>query len=166
MSDDERTHEGSPADRQTVPPEYVIIGLLVLCLTLVSVAVGVGALLLKNVSDAVDKVEATMAKVERIEERNRQTNNATAFRLCSRNSIDRAFAQSFADRQERKRLQGPHGIPILDCDPNLHGQGAKVLPPGAQDAFVERWQRRRLSPIERGICPESRIGGRGEATNC
>lgn len=163
---DERQHEGSPADRQTVPLEYVIIGLLMLCLILVSVAVGVGALLLKNVSDAVDKVEATVAKVERVEARNRETNNATAFRLCSRNSIDRAFAQSFATPEERRRYQGPHGIPILNCDPNLHGKGAKILSPGAQNEFVERWQRRRLSAVERGICPGSTIGGQGEATNC
>jgi hypothetical protein len=154
---DERTHVGNSDDREGISLEWVIVALFVFCLVLICVATFVGASLLADVNTAVKRIE-------QVEADNQRVDRATAYRLCSRNAVDRAFAQSFATPDERRALQGPHRLPILDCSPNLEGKGAKPLAPSLQDEFVKRWKSRSLTPEERGICPGSTFGQDGD--NC
>lgn len=150
---------GTIADRRAAPPEWIVVGLVFFSLTLMIVAVAVGASLLRDVNNAVERIE-------RVEAKNNRATRATAFRLCSRNAVDRAFAQSFSEGRERRALQDPHVLPILDCRPNLEGRGAEPLSPAAQDEFVRRWQQRKLSDVERGICPGSVIGEEQRPESC
>lgn len=101
-----------------------------------------------------------------VEENNRDTNRATAYRLCTRDIINRAYQQSIAKPEERVMLERIEGLPILDCTPNLEGLGARPLSSDAQREFVRRWQDGELSRQELGICPNSIIGESGSATKC
>jgi hypothetical protein len=125
-------------------------------------------------ADAVARSRQLVGVVARVERRDAAGQRATAFRLCSRNAIDRAFAQSsVAQRAAGGRgpavlsrpaavramaaMQDPYVLPVLDCSPNLRGRGAVPYSRAAGRRFVLRYVRRELSAPERGICPGSSI---------
>lgn len=114
-----------------------------------------------------NRATKAVADVEQID---RNAQRATSYRLCTRNKVDRAFAQN-AVRLRRGRaavraLQTLNALPVLDCTPNIHGRGARPLPPAEQDAFVARWARRELSAADVGVCPDSRIGSLSSVLIC
>jgi hypothetical protein len=120
-----------------------------------------------TVAYVVDHVETdTDAELLRIEEANEVSNRATAYRLCSRNRVDRAFAHDRVGPADARELMRNDGIPILNCRPNLDGRGAQPWSFAEQRAFVRRWRQGRLSNEELGICPESVIGEKGSARDC
>jgi hypothetical protein len=122
----------------------------------------------------------TTSDLRRVEIRDRDTGRATAYRLCTRNKVDRAFAhgriRGIAVRGEPSQVPGiptlehkarirlsrllMHApfLPILDCNPNLRGFGAKPLPIPEQERFLRRWSQRQIPPAEIGVCPHSAIG--------
>lgn len=130
----------------------------------------------------------TTADLRRVEVRDRDTQRATAFRLCTRNKVDRAFAHGRlrgipikgeppaipgpvqVKRSQRIRLSRllmrPEFLPILDCEPNLEGLGAKPLSIAAQEKFLRRWSLKQVAPAERGVCPQSAFGAKVEADRC
>lgn len=118
----------------------------------------VAATTLRNASD-----------IRRVEINDRDTARATAFRLCSRGQIDRAFAHSrirdAGGSAALRELEQPAALPILDCKPNLIGFPARPLTPDAQRRFVQRWEQQRLTAAELGLCHQ-RIGTRITATTC
>jgi hypothetical protein len=118
--------------------------------------------------------------VERVD---RDTGRATAFRLCTRNKDDRAYAHtrerglailkadgtwipatpmSAKERRLRRAvsraLMATRLLPILDCDPNVEGLGAQPLPVSAQEDYVDKWRLGKLAPVEYGVCPRSSFG--------
>jgi hypothetical protein len=141
-----------------------------------------------TVAYVVDHVETdTDAELLRIEEANEASNRATAYRLCSRNSVDRSYAHarerglsikglpkprpmSADERQARRRasraLMSVGLLPILDCRPNLRGRGARWQPIATQERVMHEWRTGQLSNEELGICPESVIGEQGSARDC
>lgn len=153
--DDDRHFDGTVADRRTVD-RWIIVGLFGFTLILMSVAFFFGAALLKELA-AIEKVDRNSAR-------------ATAFRLCTRNSVDRAFAHSRVGRsegmRELRKLEAPDGLPILNCAPNLLGRGAAPLSPLQQRDFVRRWEQHKLMPAELGICPDSRLGEQTKVNEC
>ena len=164
---DQRKRRGSRADRKGDPFEWVVVGLVFFCLVLMVVAVSVAASVLGSFSETVDRVQRGVDEIREVEKTSQDASRATAFRLCSRNAVDRAFAQSFTPPgPERRKLQSKHGIPILDCEPNLRGLGAQVLSHRDQDVFVRRWVTRNLSDVERGICPGSRFDDKQSSYRC
>jgi hypothetical protein len=130
----------------------------------------------------------TTADLRRVEVKDRDTQRATAYRLCTRNKVDRAFAHGRLrginvkgeppripgpiqlERKARiklsRLLMAPEYLPILDCAPNLQGLGAKPMSIGAQEKFMQRWSRKQTAPAERGVCPRSVIGGAVRADRC
>lgn len=153
---DERRRQGTAKDRRDTE-RWLIFGLFLFNLIFMCVAIFVGARVLGEVS--------------RVEKNDRASQRATAFRLCSRNAVDRAFAHSRVRRAAGlwalRPLEQKGGIPILNCAPNLDGQGASPLSVHAQRDFVRRWERHELADSELGICPRSRIGeGADKANKC
>jgi hypothetical protein len=118
-------------------------------------------------SDYARKVARDAAdRVARVERADRDAQRLTAFRLCSRNRADRAFAHwattagrpaSEARRIRRMWLEPLNRIPILGCEPNLRGRGARPLTPREQRRFVRRWTRGEVTLRELGVCPNSRF---------
>lgn len=152
---DERHEDGTVADRRNVD-RWVIVGLFSFLLIFICVAIILGAAVLKE-----------LAEIERVD---RNSARATAFRLCTRNSVDRAFAHSRVGRgegmKELRKLEAPDGLPILNCTPNLLGKGAGPLSPLQQREFVRRWEQHKLTPAELGICPDSRLGEQTKVNEC
>lgn len=156
-------------------------------------AVGIVVLLLFvgwftfQASRTATKANSTSSDIQALETKNRDTNRETAFRLCTRNKVDRAFAHASIrgipikgiqrgqtrSPGERRALEavsdqlmiGPL-LPILDCDPNLRGKGAHPLPLSEQIKFVKRWARGDLTLPEAGICPNSVIGQAAPPSRC
>jgi hypothetical protein len=130
----------------------------------------------------------SVSDLRRVEVKDRDTQRATAYRLCTRNKVDRAFAhgrlRGINVKGEPPRIPGPvqleqktrvrlsrllmepEYLPILDCRPNLVGLGAKPLSVLAQEKFIRRWSRKQTVPAERGVCPRSVIGGAVRADRC
>jgi hypothetical protein len=129
----------------------------------------------------------TQNDLKRVERTDRDTSRATAFRLCTRNRVDRAYAHarerglviaglphpprmSFEERRLRRMfsrlLMDPHLLPILDCEPNVVGHGARPLPVRDQERFVRQWARRTLPEVALGICPDSTIPGAPSSRRC
>lgn len=125
--------------------------------------------------------------LRRVEKMDRDTARATAFRLCTRNKVDRAYAHAvtrglviaglphpprMSSEQRRFRrlfselLMSDHLLPILDCEPNVTGHGARPLPVPEQERFVRRWAHRTLQGVDLGICPESTIPGAPSSRRC
>lgn len=125
--------------------------------------------------------------LKRVERTDRDTARATAFRLCTRNKVDRAYAHArerglviaglphpphMTSEERRFRrlfselLMGDHLLPILDCEPNVTGHGARPLPVPEQERFVRRWAHRTLQGVDLGICPESTIPGAPSSRRC
>lgn len=138
-------------------------------------------------ADAARDANRAVEDVAGVERQDRDTNRATAFRLCSRNKIDRAYAHarergipieglpaprpmSRAERRlrvsiSRSLMQTP-SLVILDCEPNLMGHGARPLPIAEQERFMRRWAAHKLTDEELGICPASRLEGEHPAGRC
>lgn len=102
--------------------------------------------------------------VQRSDNRADERLQGATFRLCARQNNDRAFAHSVtrpaALALARKRL------PILDCEPNLSGRPARVMPDADQREFVRRFVAGDLTRAETGICREplsSRSGSKPPA---
>lgn len=141
-----------------------LAGLVAFLIALVSVACFVGWSAIQDVAE--------------VEKQDRETNRATAYRLCSRNAVDRAFAHSSVRRNLTRtqgkaaadaaiaELQRVEVLPILDCEPNLEGRGAAPMTPTQQTEFVGRYERGELTPEERGICPGSRLENETEPGRC
>ena len=144
---------------------FWVLGVLLAALT---VSGGTAGLALHNTGE--------LASVER---RDRDTNRNTAYRLCSRNKADRAYAHarergiaikglpaprpmSATERRIRVRvsraLMHTPLLSILDCKPNLTGHGARPLPIADQEAYMRAWAAGELSNEEIGVCPDSRVG--------
>lgn len=126
--------------------------------------------------------------LSRVEKRDRDTQRATAYRLCTRNKVDRAFAhgriRGIAVRGEPSQVPGiptlerrtriqlsrllmhPDFLPILDCTPNLKGLGAAPMSVKAQERYMRAWGMRNLPPAEIGVCPHSAIGGAVRRDRC
>lgn len=121
--------------------------------------------------------------LKHVEAVDRNTGHATAFRLCTRNKIDRAYAHTrerglairkadgtwipatpMSPKERRRRrdisraLMDTARVPILDCDPNVTGLGAAPLPVSAQEDFMDKWRLGELAPVEYGVCPKSSFG--------
>jgi hypothetical protein len=130
-------------------------------------------------SDAADDAAKATEDVKRVEKLDRDVQRATAYRLCSRNAADRAFAhasirqlpvkggpppqQLSPDERESRRavsrlLMDDSFLPILDCSPNLEGKGAKPLSIPKQEKYMHNWRLNRLTGAERGVCPDSTFG--------
>lgn len=77
---------------------------------------------------------------------------AITYRVCQRESVDRAYAHSFTPRRDWPRVE--RQLPILDCDPNITGAPAKPLSSQDQRAFVARFKAGTLPLREQGICRE------------
>jgi hypothetical protein len=118
-----------------------------------------------------------------LEVHDRNTQRTTAYRLCTRNKDDRAYAHArerglaikksdgswiparpmtAAERRRardisRMLMETPL-LPILDCAPNARGLGAQPLPIADQESYMNRWRQRGLAPVEYGICPKSTFG--------
>jgi hypothetical protein len=129
----------------------------------------------------------TQNDLKRVERTDRDTSRATAFRLCTRNRVDRAYAHarerglviaglphpprmSFEERRLRRMfsrlLMDPHLLPILDCEPNVMGHGARPLPVRDQERFIRQWAHRTLPGVDLGVCPGSTIGGPANPDRC
>lgn len=154
--------QNGPSNRKS---DWVLARLIIALLVIVCVAVTVGFI-------ALNRAEHT----ERLD---RDTNRSTAFRLCSRNKADRAYAHTrerglaiagipevpmSARERERRRdlsrilMQTPL-LAILDCEPNLKGHGARPLPLAEQEKYMDAWRRQQLSPEEYGVCPNTLLEG-------
>jgi hypothetical protein len=158
---------GTAGDRKRTREDWRTwgIGALLVCLFLGGVGVAYATDAARDATKAVEEVRA-------IEVKDRNTNRNTAYRLCSRNAVDRAFAHSSVRRNLARaqgeaaadaavrELQRPDVLPILNCKPNLVGKGAAPMTPAQQHEFVRRWELHRLSAEERGVCPGSRVGPR------
>jgi hypothetical protein len=82
-----------------------------------------------------------------------------AWRLCERIQRDRALAHALVGEGKADAAGDTHsepsGVrelvelqnPIVDCDPNLVGRPATVLPAAEQRAFVRSWQKGELEPL-------------------
>lgn len=128
----------------------VVLLLIVCCITSL-----VAYLAAKQANHAIEVAQQVEAK-------DRDTSRGTAYRLCTRNRIDRAFAHSSIRKRDPeidRQLMGPLYLPILNCEPNLTGHGATTMPVDEQLAFVKRWERGDLTAEERGVCPGSTFGG-------
>jgi hypothetical protein len=124
--------------------------------------------------------QSDLRHVERVD---RDTGRATAFRLCTRNKDDRAYAHTrerglailkadgtwipatpmsaserLAAPRHVRALMAKNLLPILDCDPNVQGVGASPLPISAQEDYMNRWRMGKLAPVEYGVCPRSSFG--------
>jgi hypothetical protein len=112
----------------------------------------------------------TDRQILRVEQQNEINNRTTAYRLCNRNMVDRAFAHSRikagGGQEALPPLERIDGIPILNCQPNLSGRGASKLNTKAQRDYVDRWERGQLTREELGICPQSVFGDLAAATDC
>lgn len=139
---------------------------------LTALAVLFGALALYFASGRVANTERiakrTADKVRRLDLRDRDSLRRAAYRLCARGRADRAEVQWRAIRARRfrelRRLQDPHGRPILDCEPNLEGHGAAYLPADQQTAFARAWAAGAISLPELGVCPKSMLTKRPNET--
>lgn len=117
---------------------------------------------------AVDVASSTDKRLDRNERRDRDDLRAAAYRICIRGKVDRAFAHSriahalHGRRRELalRDLERLDGLPILDCQPNLRGHGARPLPPAKQRAYMRAWEQHKLTEAQLGICPASRVPGR------
>lgn len=183
---EDRKRKGTVKDRAPDPLEWLVLGLIAFMLVLMIVAVSVAASVLGSFSATVNTVEAGLAKIEAIEAKNVETNRATAFRLCTRDMVQRATLHAFIrglefegtprppqtprDRAFRRRysraLMDPAFLPILDCVPNLRGRGAQPVSLAEQERFMYSLVDRRLSDVDRGICPSSRIGEKQSNNQC
>jgi hypothetical protein len=153
---DDRSRRGDAADR-SMQKDWRVWG-IALCLVCTVIAIGL-VLWVTNLNN----------ELVGIEKRDRLAMRATAYRLCARAQVDRAFAQSRVGAQDKKALaamQRVDGLPILDCRPNLIGKGAKVFSLADQRHFVQQWEQGTLTPAELGICPQSRIGDIASAETC
>jgi hypothetical protein len=103
-------------------------------------------------------------RIARNEERDRDTARATAYRLCSRNAVDRAFAhREFKKRAGVKAmimLQDVKELAILDCKPNLYGFAAAPMKMPQYLSFMYRYEHHQLTLEELGICPKTPIGSK------
>jgi hypothetical protein len=117
-------------------------------------------------SNKVDRAELlairaetrSIARIEAVERQDRNTARASAYRICARAMVDRAFAhariRSAGGTPALRKLQRKDGLAILDCTPNLDGLPAKAYTPAQQARFVRRWERGKLTPAELGICKQ------------
>jgi hypothetical protein len=119
-----------------------------------------------------------------VEIKDRNAQRATAYRLCTRNKDDRAYGHarerglaikrrdgtwipavpmSAAERRRRRdfsrELMDTPLLPILNCNPNTGGFGARPLSIAQQESYMDKWRKRGLAPVEYGVCPKSTIGG-------
>lgn len=103
-------------------------------------------------------------RIDRNETRDRDTARATAYRLCSRNAIDRAFAHTEVKRRAGQKvmlmLQDVHELAILNCKPNLYGYAAVPMKMPQYLSFIHRYERHQLTLEELGICPKTPIGSK------
>jgi hypothetical protein len=76
-----------------------------------------------------------------------QTSRHVQFRICQRETTDRAYARLY-DRSALARYM----LPLLECGPNLVGLPAREMTPTQTRVFLERARRRELTLRERGIC--------------
>jgi hypothetical protein len=125
----------------------------------------------------------TVADLRRVEVKDRNTQRTTAFRLCTRNKDDRAYAHArerglaikrkdgtwikavpmtpkerMRRRDFSRALMDTPLLPVLDCDPNVSGLGAVPMPVARQEAYMNDWRKRGLAPVEYGVCPKSAFG--------
>lgn len=103
----------------------------------------------------LDKANTNQQKITRNHDAITVALEHTSFRQCARINNDRAVAHYFIARGRGKiehRLQMQ--LPILDCNPNVVGQPAKVLSHDKQSDFVKRWALGKLTDAERGVCPD------------
>jgi hypothetical protein len=98
------------------------------------------------------------------ETRDRDTARATAYRLCSRNAIDRAFAHKEVKRRAGVKvmlmLQDVKELAILNCRPNLYGFAAVPMKMPQYLNFMYRYEHHQLTSEELGICPKTPIGAK------
>lgn len=143
-------------------------------------------------ANAQNEIRANQASINRqnkmlvrLEKRDRINSYQTAYRFCTRNSVDRAAMHwLLADQLPRlarttpgrerlapialrylRKLEDVHGLPILDCEPNVRGESAKYLPPAKQRKFVKLWRDNKLTPAQIGIC-QIRIGTLSDPRAC
>jgi hypothetical protein len=102
-------------------------------------------------SKRLDRQARALAVKERVDN---VVQRQTTYRVCARNSVDRAFAHDAVYRSgglpALRHIEDV--LPILACKPNLHGQPARALPRREQRLFVRDWRTGRLSLGEQGIC--------------
>lgn len=166
---DDRRDQGTIHDRMSKDWQTWAICLLGIALTVSWVSSCQSGRAATQASSAARDAARAIDAVRAVEKRDRDSSRATAFRLCSRNTVDRAFAHSrvaSVNPQAARLLENPVFLPILDCKPNLRGISAKPLSPKAQRAFVRRWEEGKLTGPQRGICPNTRIGLPVTDTNC
>lgn len=145
-----------------VPPLSLLVGTVI--------ALGGVLFAASDARQANNRADKLVKRIAMIEVRDRVTAYRTAFRLCARERADRAFAHSSIlqsmERQhislkqielEQRKLEDSHGIPILNCDPNLKGFSASEWAPAQQRKFVKRWELHQLPLEELGVCPGQRI---------
>ena len=181
-----RKRKGTKHDRRPDPFEWLVLGLIAFCLVLMVVAVSVAASVLGGFSETVKTVEDSVEKIEEIERENSDTNRATAFRLCTRDMVQRATLHAFIRGMEfegtpkppqepqqkafrlkySRALMDPAYLPILDCDPNLQGHGARPISLADQERFVRDLTTRRLTDVQRGICPGSNLDEQQSKYDC
>jgi hypothetical protein len=100
-----------------------------------------------------------------VEIKNRDSARSAGFRFCSRDNVHRAQDQSEArSAQERRFLMVQE--PILWCEPNLAGHGARPRLPSEQREFVRRWLAGETMNLEEGICPRSSPGEGDQTGKC
>jgi hypothetical protein len=73
---------------------------------------------------------------------------AAAYRLCVRQTVDRADRHAEASRSVRRRRE--RRIPIVDCVANYRGRPAFALPVHEQRRFVAFFERTGRAPLVRG----------------
>jgi hypothetical protein len=147
------------------------------------VAVGILIVLVAGISVAAwrasDRATRAAEEIEKVEREDRDVARMTAFRLCSRNTADRAFSHARirgipvpgaedsrgitpeeikSRRALSRELMKPVYIPILDCSPNLRGMGAKTQSIAEQENYLKRWAAGKLTGPERGVCPGQKFG--------
>jgi hypothetical protein len=67
------------------------------------------------------------------------------------NREERRFRRLFSEL-----LMDPHLLPILDCEPNVVGHGARPMPIRDQERFIRAWAHRTLPDVDLGVCPARR----------
>jgi hypothetical protein len=155
-------------------------------------AVGIFLLLIVNIGTSAvvwhtaSKARDNSREIGQLETTNVDSNRATAYRLCTRNKVDRAFAharirgyqidgiplehrtraQQLALEQASTLLMASEYLPILNCTPNLKGKGAVPMPISEQIKFVKAWAEGKLTGVQVGVCPGSTIGRKATPNTC
>lgn len=171
---------GSAADRRTTRHDWHVwmLGIMIVMILLAlgvaiqaNRAAGSATRAAQEATRAARVALATNRKLARVEANDRRRTFSTAFRLCTRGKVDRAFAHSRVALRGgppgfSRFLEGIRGLPILNCAPNLRGLSASPLSPRAQRAFTRRWAAGRVTGAQAGICPDSRIGVIPDPSHC